>query len=191
MKNEILLFFCIKLTACSDHHFIHIEKGVIHMSETKKKYFVKDASLHSTDGDMFNYADISKVLDDIIVTNEPPYNVAVIGKWGLGKSSLINLVTERYKKNPTDYFIQEINAWKYEKESLRRVFLKQLWQGLSSKKIYSFEVVRREISNIIKENIGTVPTEEKGKKTKWTVIVLSIVTLIAFIGYKLISVKIN
>lgn len=187
MKNEILRFFCIKLTACSDHHFIHIEKGVIRMSETKKKYFVKDESLHSTDGDMFNYADISKVLDDIIVTNEPPYNVAVIGKWGLGKSSLINLVAERYKKNPTDYFIQEINAWKYEKESLRRVFLKQLWQGLSSKKIYSFEVVRREISNIIKENIGTVPTEEKGKKTKWTVIVLSIVTLIAFIGYKLLQ----
>lgn len=157
------------------------------MSVPKKKYFVKDESLHSSDGDMFNYADISKVLNDIIVTNEPPYNIAVIGKWGLGKSSLINLVTERYKKDTDNYFIQEINAWKYEKESLRRVFLKQLWQGLSSKKIYSFEVVRREISNIIKENIGTIPCEGKGKRTKQfilTSLILCLFTLIAFAGYK-------
>ena len=93
------------------------------MSNPKsKKYFVKDESLHGVDNDMFNYADISKILDDIVETNTPPFNVAVIGKWGLGKSSLINLVTDRYKKNPKNYLVQEINAWKYEKESLRKVF---------------------------------------------------------------------
>ena len=86
-----------------------------------KKYFVKDESLRGVDGDMFNYSDIAQVLDDILSTNEPPYNVAVIGKWGLGKSSLINLVTEKYRKDGGHYQIQEINAWKYEKESLRKV----------------------------------------------------------------------
>ena len=119
-----------------------------------KKYFIKDESLHNIDNDMFNYADISKVLNDVVDTNDPPYNVAIIGKWGLGKSSLINLVTEKCKKKPQDFLVQEINAWKYEKESLRKVFLKQLWQGLSNRKIQSFEIVRREISNILNSEIG-------------------------------------
>lgn len=81
-----------------------------------KRYFIKDESLHGVDKDMFNYADISMVLEKILETNEPPFNIAVIGKWGLGKSSLINLVTDRCKKNK-DILVQEINAWKYEKES--------------------------------------------------------------------------
>ena len=83
-----------------------------------------DTSVEGVDDDLFNYADISKVLERILTSNTPPYNVAVIGKWGLGKSSLINLATKRLLSGNL-YHIQEINAWKYEKESLRRVFLKQ------------------------------------------------------------------
>ena len=47
-----------------------------------KSYFVKDESLHGVDNDRFNYADIAHVLDETISTNEPPYNIAIIGKWG-------------------------------------------------------------------------------------------------------------
>lgn len=116
-----------------------------------KKYFVKDEALHGIDNDQFHYADLSKVLSEIIDTNAPPFNVAIIGKWGLGKSSLINLVTDRCKKQPKKYCVQEINAWKYEKESLRRVFLKQLWQGLNdNKKFHSFQVIKREILDVVK-----------------------------------------
>ena len=46
----------------------------------KKKYFIKDTSVNGIDNDLFNYADISKVLESILESNEPPYNVAVIGK---------------------------------------------------------------------------------------------------------------
>lgn len=119
-----------------------------------KKYFVKDEALHGIDKDKFHYADISKVLGDIIDTNSPPFNIAIIGKWGLGKSSLINLVTDRYKKQTKKYCVQEINAWKYEKDSLRRVFLKQLWQGLNdNKKFHSFEVIKREILDVVNGEI--------------------------------------
>ena len=47
-------------------------------------------------------------------SDEDIINVAVIGKRGWGKSSLINLVTEKYRKDGTHYQVQEINAWKYE-----------------------------------------------------------------------------
>ena len=155
-----------------------------------KRYFVKDESLHNVDGDMFNYADISKVLDDIITTNSPPYNVAIIGKWGLGKSSLINLAVERYKKEPDRYLIQEINAWKYEKDSLRRVFLKQLWQGISNQKVHSFEVIRREFSRIVNANITNFSVPKDKQRTKQIAIigvVITILTIVAFLFYKCIQ----
>lgn len=155
-----------------------------------KKYFVKDESLRGIDGDMFNYSDIAQVLDEIISTNTPPYNVAVIGKWGLGKSSLINLVTEKYRKDGTHYQVQEINAWKYEKESLRKVFLKQLWQGISNQRIQSFETVKKEISNIIS---AEMPKEQPGRdhgRTKrfcWTLLLIFAGSVVAFALYKIIQ----
>lgn len=156
----------------------------------RKKYFIKDESLHNTDNDMFNYADISKVLNDIVNTNDPPFNIAIIGKWGLGKSSLINLVTGRCRKNPQEFLVQEINAWKYEKESLRKVFLKQLWQGLSNRKVQSFEIVRREISSILNSEIPTTPHAKDKKRTRTfilTVFGIFLCTFISFLIYKLIQ----
>lgn len=162
-----------------------MEKGI-----KQKKYFIKDESLHGVDNDRFNYADIAHVLDETISTNEPPYNIAIIGKWGLGKSSLINLVTEKYKKDSSHYQVQEINAWKYEKESLRKVFLKQLWQGISDQKVQSFETIRKEIANIVKAEL---PPEDKNavrvraKKFWWTLIALIALTMVAFLVYKLVQ----
>lgn len=162
-----------------------MEKGT-----KQKKYFVKDESLHGVDNDRFNYADIAHVLDETISTNEPPYNIAIIGKWGLGKSSLINLVTEKYKKDSAHYQVQEINAWKYEKESLRKVFLKQLWQGISDQKVQSFETIRKEIANIVKSEL---PPEDKNaarvraKRFWWTLVALIALTMVAFVVYKLVQ----
>lgn len=151
----------------------------------QKKYFVKDESLHGVDNDRFNYADIAHVLDETISTNEPPYNIAIIGKWGLGKSSLINLVTEKYKNDSAHYQVQEINAWKYEKESLRKVFLKQLWQGLSDQKVQSFETIRKEIANIVKSELPPEDKEAARARTKsfWLTLGLLVsLTVVAFIG---------
>jgi len=161
--------------------------------DTSKKYFVKDTSLHNVDDDMFNYADISKVLGQIIDTNEPPYNVAVIGKWGLGKSSLINLVTDVYKNKNQDYLVQEINAWKYEKESLGKVFLKQLWQGISGRKVKSFEVIKREFSDIVNGDIDATPSKSKkaiSRKLFLTAGAIALATIVLFSIYKFVQAAI-
>lgn len=158
-----------------------------------KKYFVKDESLHTVDNDMFNYADIAKVLNDIIDNNEPPYNVAIIGKWGLGKSSLINLVINGYRNRSKDFLIQEINAWKYEKESLRKVFLKQLWQGISDKKVRTFDIIKKEYANIVNSDIESIPTKEKPCKFwKFTggIALICFITIIAFAIYKIIQANV-
>ena len=154
-----------------------------------KKYFVKDEALHGIDNDQFHYADLSKVLSEIIDTNAPPFNVAIIGKWGLGKSSLINLVTDRCKKQPKKYCVQEINAWKYEKESMRRVFLKQLWQGLNNnQKFHSFEVIKREILEVVKEELQKNPSNNKCRLGLLKIpAVVAVFSVIVFTIYKFVQ----
>ena len=90
-----------------------------------KKYFLKDSELVSIDDDRFNQRDVVENLRIIIENTNPPYNIALIGKWGIGKSSIINLLLSRYRNDSKNYIVQEINAWKYEKESLKNVFLKK------------------------------------------------------------------
>ena len=62
---------------------------------------------------------------------------------GIGKSSIVNLLLDKYRKDSDNYIVQEINAWKYEKESLKNVFLKQLWQGISGEKVKTFETIKK------------------------------------------------
>lgn len=99
---------------------------------SKKSYYIQDAELNNADQDFFRHEDVSKNLEQIITGNEPPFNVAVIGKWGLGKSSLINLATKDLTADDTKYKRVDINAWKYEKETLSKVFLREVLQALES-----------------------------------------------------------
>lgn len=98
-----------------------------------KKYYLKDNALTTVDDDFFRHQDVTNNIIKILETTNPPYNIAVIGKWGLGKSSLINMVSKYLESNPTRYMKIEINAWKYEKEVLAKVFLRQVKQGLFPK----------------------------------------------------------
>jgi predicted KAP-like P-loop ATPase len=164
----------------------------------KRKYFIKDTSVNGIGEDLFNYADISKVLERILESNKPPYNIAIIGKWGLGKSSLINLVKNKVK-NDNSYLVipEDINAWKCEKESLRRVFLKLLWQGISGEKLKSFHEIQRAFSDLIND---TIKPERKIIKSKWwrvcgkimckyglPILGIILFTVVGFSVYKLIQ----
>jgi len=130
--------------------------------EKIKKYFLKDSELISVDDDRFNQKDIVNNLRMIIENTNPPYNIALIGKWGIGKSSIINLLLNKYRKDDKNYIVQEINAWKYEKESLKNVFLKQVWKGISGEKVKNSEKIKEIYSDFIKET----KKEEKSRCEK-------------------------
>lgn len=118
-----------------------------------KKYFLKDKSLNNIDDDQFRYQDFANNLRKIIECNEAPFNIAIVGKWGLGKSSLVNMALAplRKKGNKNDYLICDINAWKYEKDEIGKAFLKELWEGISEKRVLSFYFFHKEYSNTIEE----------------------------------------
>lgn len=87
------------------------------MSEEKKlkKYFIKDQELSSIKEDKLNSKDIAKNISMIIENVEPSYAIAVTGKSGIGKSSVINILKEKYAENSEEYNIQKINVWKQDK----------------------------------------------------------------------------
>lgn len=91
------------------------------MSENLKKYFIRDSELSSIEQDKLSAKDISNNIGLIIDNTKPPYSIAVTGKSGIGKSSIINLVSEKYNKQSEKYNIQKINVWKDEDVSLKDV----------------------------------------------------------------------
>lgn len=128
-----------------------------------KKYFLKDMSLNNVDDDQFRYQDFANNLQKIIECNESPFNIAIVGKWGLGKSSLINMALATLKKNEREYLVCEINAWKYQKDEIGKAFLKELWEGISKKKVLSFNFFHKDYNDIVKKMF-----EDKEKPEKKT-----------------------
>lgn len=165
--------------------------------EKHRNYFIKDESLQNSDEDFFRHQDLATNLRSMIDNTEAPFNIAIIGKWGLGKSSLINMVLEPMRKDPEHYVVQEINAWKYQKDELCRIFLKKLYQGVSGEKSqFTFEAVKRDYSKIISREISEI--EENGidetknwwgryKKFLCVATIILIATMILFSLYSLVN----
>ena len=121
------------------------------MKDIQKKYFIKDATIDSIDKDVFNHKDIAENIVNVIETEETPFNLAIIGKWGIGKSSVIEIVKGKLK-DPKKYKFHEINAWKYEKEALRRALTKQLFISLDrNEQTKAVEDLKQKSSTIMKE----------------------------------------
>jgi len=101
----------------------------------KGNLFIKDTALSQNDNnkDAFHHSDYVQNLKIIIEEHTPPFNIALIGKWGVGKSSVINMLRKELH-GKSEYKIAEINAWKYEDESLKKAFLKNLWKALNEDK---------------------------------------------------------
>lgn len=99
-----------------------------------KKYFIQDIVLQDSDKDFFRHRDLANNIASIINNNEykTPYNIALIGPWGIGKSSLLKFVEPQIRKKCNIFYI---NAWKYEKESLKRVYLKDIYEQITEKKV--------------------------------------------------------
>ena len=89
------------------------------MSENFKKYFINDNELTTIEQDRLSSKDVAKNINLIIDNAKAPLTIAVTGKSGIGKSSIINLVTEKYEKDTENYNVKRINAWKEEEISLK------------------------------------------------------------------------
>lgn len=104
------------------------------------------------------------------------------------------MVIEPMKKDSKHYIVQEINAWKYQKDELCRAFLKKLYQGVSGEKKQStFEVIKKDFTKIISREMDD--TETKTARDSWdrykNFIIAAMVTLVGsvvlFFAYSLLN----
>lgn len=167
------------------------------MNPIKKngKYFIKDAEISDSKNDKFKHLDIAKNILNIIENNIAPFNIAIVGKWGLGKSSLINIVKEELSVKE-DYIIEDINAWKYEKEALKRVLLRRILSKLE----YTNKSALTEFLDGLTSHKGNVKGVEKSflerLKTEWipligdAIVIYIIGVILSIVGQCIIS-KVN
>ncbi|MEG1567757.1 MAG: P-loop NTPase fold protein, partial [Anaerovoracaceae bacterium] len=159
-------------------------------------YFIKDAEIADSQYDKFKHLDIAKNIINIIENNTAPFNIAIVGKWGLGKSSLINMVKQHLSLNKETYIIEDVNAWKYEKEALKRVLLRKTLSNLD----YTDKNALTELFDGLSSHKGKIEGEGKTflnrLKTEWlpllcdAIVIYAIGVLLSIVGQCIFS-KIN
>jgi hypothetical protein len=70
--------------------------------------------------DKFNHRVYADTLVNIIKNNSAPLVIGLLGDWGSGKSTILNIFQNKIKNS---HHIVYFNAWKYAKDSFRRQFL--------------------------------------------------------------------
>lgn len=101
------------------------------MSEKLELKFVKDAPVSSQNGEYFSFYHeyVAPALKDIV--DNDVYTIGLFGKWGTGKSSIIEILKEK-SKHPVYVF----DTWKYQNDPLRRTFLLSFFKFICDKKLW-------------------------------------------------------
>lgn len=104
-------------------------------NEERKPLFSPDEPATTSVKDVFNHKYFVDVLIFIITNCATPINIALYGKWGVGKSTILNFLDERieqtaeYKKK---FEFVTIDVWKLSPQLLRQEFLEELNRKLDS-----------------------------------------------------------
>ena len=123
--------------------------------------------------DEFDHKSIVDEIVNNIQNNQPPYNIALIGKWGTGKSSILDCAKKELENGEEhEYLFTMINAWKYEKQEIRKSFILEILDKIPNqcKKNNKIQEIIDSLSNIF-----IIKQKESGEKEKWFIKLKNIV----------------
>ncbi|APT76058.1 hypothetical protein LN42_06440 [Marinitoga sp. 1137] len=111
------------------------------MEDDKIKY-IPDKEINLENRDLLGTKIYVDILSEIIETADTPFTIGLFGSWGVGKSSIIKTLQEKFEKDKnSEISIFIYDAWKYSNDSFRRTFLlelKEYFQLESTEKFDSF-----------------------------------------------------
>ena len=90
--------------------------------------YYRDNALTGQKEDEFQHAHYVSVLKDILLKSQTPINVGLFGKWGVGKSSIVHMLSEAIAKDGqlTDFEYVEVDAWRISGKSLQQGILEEI-----------------------------------------------------------------
>ena len=132
--------------------------------EEEKNIYLMDKPINDIAKDEFDHKSIVDEIVKNIRNNKPPYNIALIGKWGTGKSSILDCVEKELTKD-NKYLFTQINAWKYEKQEIRKSFILEILNNINNEDKKNNSTIQEIISAL--NNIFTINTKEMSENKKW------------------------
>ncbi len=80
---------------------------------------VSDSAIHDFKDDVLERGEFAKNIADLIVSREykEAFTIGIIGAWGSGKSSILNLIDSQIKTNNQDVITIFFNPWRYSGEN--------------------------------------------------------------------------
>ena len=135
----------------------------------------------------FGHKEIGGTLINIVEKCPTPFTIGLFGKWGSGKSSIAYFLKKYLPKKGIPVVIFDV--WKHQKDALRRTFLKEVVNQLSSKKYFikeDFKIDDRLESSVSKTQEGKfkINWEKLKQVKKWGVIALFFLGFIGYLAYK-------
>ena len=100
----------------------------------KKIPLLLDKPLDSAEKDQFGHEHYADILYDLITNKDlkMPYNIGLLGKWGVGKSSIKEICKKRFNKLNNIHCI-DFNAWKYGGDGIKRALLREIYLKIDGK----------------------------------------------------------
>ena len=94
---------------------------------SQRAWFLRDEPLSDFRRyDRFSHSSYVNLLAKAVDELSPPFTLGVFGSWGVGKSSIVNDLSNKLGHNFSDTKAVTIDVWKYSDNSLRRQFLYDL-----------------------------------------------------------------
>lgn len=177
------------------------------MTEKLKFKFLKDVPLGNKDEVVeFYHSKVAPALQEILENETCVHTIGLFSKWGTGKSTVIEMIRDELKR-PMFVF----DAWKYQEDSLRRIFLLEFVDFISTQveqnkitiKKEEFEKVKDKIKSVLYKNIETKKVEpeiteknkswkerlSENKKLLFLVLFLILVPIAVFLGEKYLGIN--
>lgn len=108
--------------------------GILCKKKTENKIIfpsILDREIENKENDRFGHIHFAEILYSLIKNNNAPFSIGLLGKWGVGKSSIKKLCRNEFLlKDNSKYKIIDFNAWRYESKDIRTSLLKEIYLAL-------------------------------------------------------------
>ncbi|MCF7808018.1 MAG: KAP family NTPase [Candidatus Marinimicrobia bacterium] len=148
----------------------------------KNRIVIKYLSDVPTDNDLFGgHARIADSIANTISNDENGKSIALVGSWGTGKSTIIQLVKKKLITLAEDTLVFEFDTWAHRGDPLKRTFLEKLIDFFFEKDIPLKKKFWEDKRNELSRKLITTKTKRTPVLTGWGR-VLSFSTLLLPVG---------